>query len=158
MPDTQENQYAVVGKGRARIDGPLKVTGRAMYASDHCFPGMLYAVPVGTTIANGKVESIDTSAAERMPGVRAVYHRANIGKLFKVAVNEDFASYGPGFLDENRPPFHDDVIRYYGQYIAVVVANTFEQAKAVAARRAGVRGVAPPETAGETRPLASASV
>lgn len=135
MPETQEQQeYAVVGKGRARVDGPLKVTGRAMYASDHCFPGMLYAVPVGATIANGRIESIDVSGAEKMAGVRAVYHRANIGKLFKVALNQDFASSGPSILDENRPPFHDDVIHYYGQYVAVVVAATFEQAKAAAAK------------------------
>lgn len=134
MPETQEKEYQVVGKGRARVDGPLKVTGRAMYASDHHFPGMLYAVPVGATIAKGQVEAVDTSAAEKMPGVRAVYHRANIGKLFKVSINQDFSSYSPTILDENRPPFHDDVIRYYGQYIAVAVANSFEQAKAAAAK------------------------
>jgi xanthine dehydrogenase YagR molybdenum-binding subunit len=134
MPETQEKEYTVVGKGRARVDGPLKVTGRAMYASDHHFPGMLYAVPVGATIANGTVQSLDTSAAEKVPGVRAVYHRANIGKLFKVSLNQDFSSSGPTILDENRPPFHDDVIRYYGQYIAVVVANTFEQAMAAATK------------------------
>jgi xanthine dehydrogenase YagR molybdenum-binding subunit len=110
MPETQEKEYKVVGKGRARVDGPLKVTGRAMYASDHHFPGMLYAVPVGATIAKGKLESVDTAAAEKMPGVRAVYHRANIGKLFKVSINQDFSAYAPSILDENRPPFHDDVI------------------------------------------------
>ena len=134
MAETQVKEYHVVGKGRARVDGPLKVTGRAMYASDHCFPGMLYAVPVGATIAKGKVESLDTSSAEKMPGVRAVYHRANIGKLFKVSIDKDFSTYAPSILDENRPPFHDDVVRYYGQYIAVVVAATFEQAKAAAAK------------------------
>lgn len=132
MPETKEKDLTVVGKGRSRVDGPLKVTGRAMYASDHCFPGMLYAVPVGATIANGKLDSVDASLAEKMPGVRAVYHRANIGKLFKVAINKDFSSPGMTMLDENRPPFHDDVIRYYGQYIAVIVADTFEQAKAAA--------------------------
>lgn len=136
MPQTKEKEktYTVVGKGRPRVDGPLKVTGRAMYASDHHFLGMLYAVPIGATIGSGKIESIDTSAAEKMPGVRAVYHRANIGKLFKVSINEDFSGPGLAMVDENRPPFHDDVIRYYGQYIAVVVANTFEQAKAAAAK------------------------
>jgi xanthine dehydrogenase YagR molybdenum-binding subunit len=132
MPETQEKNYTVVGKARPRVDGPLKVTGRAMYASDHCFPGMLYAVPVGATIAKGKLESVDTSLAEKMPGLCDVYQRANIGKLFKVAINQDFSSSRLTMLDENRPPFHDDVIRYYGQYIAVVVANTFEQATAAA--------------------------
>ena len=42
-----------IGKAQPRVDGPLKVTGTAQYASDHHLPGMLYAVPVGATIANG---------------------------------------------------------------------------------------------------------
>jgi xanthine dehydrogenase YagR molybdenum-binding subunit len=45
-----------IGKARTRIDGPLKVTGTARYASDHSFPNMLYAVPVGATIAKGKIK------------------------------------------------------------------------------------------------------
>src|SRR5881396_1528646 len=96
---------AVVGKARPRIDGPLKVTGRALYASDHHFPGMLYAVPVCSTIAKGEIESLDLSAAEKMPGVRAIYHRQNIGKLFRVAISfgEEMA-----MVDEKRPPFEDD--------------------------------------------------
>lgn len=119
----------VVGKARARIDGPLKVTGRAIYASDHHFPGMLFAVPVGSTVTKGKIQSIDVKAAEKMPGVRAVYHRGNIGQIFHVAV-----SFGKelSMIDEKRPPFDDDVIRYFGQYVAMVVAETFEQASAAA--------------------------
>lgn len=108
-----------------RIDGPLKVTGTARYTSDHCLPGMLYAVPVCATIAKGRIESMDTSRAESMPGVKAVYHRRNIGKLFRSVPTRD-----P--LSERRPPFEDDVINYYGQYIAVAVALTFEQATAAA--------------------------
>ncbi|WP_050025540.1 xanthine dehydrogenase family protein molybdopterin-binding subunit [Verrucomicrobium sp. BvORR034] len=118
----------IVGKARPRVDGPLKVTGRAMYSSDHHFPGMLYAVPVSATIANGKIEKIDTAAAEKMPGVRAIYHQGNIGKLFRVSV-----SFGDlSMIDETRPPFEDDVIRYYGQYVALAVADTFERAGAAA--------------------------
>ena len=67
-----------LGGALPRIDGPLKVTGAAKYTSDHHFPGMLYAVPVSSTIAKGKIVSLDTASAEAMPGVRAVYHRANI--------------------------------------------------------------------------------
>lgn len=131
MSQTQDTAGTVVGKPRPRIDGPLKVTGKATFTSDHRFPGMLYAVPVGSTIASGQIEKLDTSAAEKMPGVRAVYHRKNIGPLFRVVVS--FGESGPpSMLDEQRPPLEDDVIRYYGQYIAVVVADTFEQAKAAA--------------------------
>src|ERR1700689_169641 len=115
--------------GLPRVDGPLKVSGIAMYTSDHNLPGMLYAVPVCATIAKGTVTAIDTSGAQRMPGVKAVYTRRNLGKLFRSAPSPDGLS---GYLDERRPPFDDDTIRYYGQYVAAVVALTYEQAVAAA--------------------------
>ena len=64
---------------------------------------------------------MDTSAAEKMPGVQAIYHYGNIGKLFRVAVS--FGGDDWSMIDETRPPFEDEVIRYYGQYVAVVVAD-----------------------------------
>jgi len=117
-----------IGSDTLRIDGPRKVTGLAQYTSDFNFPGMLYAVPVEAIIANGKLVALDTAAAEKMPGVRAIFHRANLGKIFR-------STPAPGFdrvCLERRPPFEDDVIRYYGQYIALAVADTFEAAKAAA--------------------------
>ncbi len=63
-----------------------------------------------------------------MPGVIAVYHRENIGKLYRVPPSTGFTL----IIDEKRPPFEDDTIRYYGQYVAVVVAQTVEQARAAA--------------------------
>jgi len=114
--------------GLPRVDGPLKVSGAAMYTSDHNLPGMLYAVPVCSTIAKGTIAAIDTSRARAMPGVKAVYHRQNLGKLFRAAPSEGLS----GILDERRPPFDDDTIRYYGQYVAAVVALTYEQAVAAA--------------------------
>ena len=117
------------GGGLPRVDAPLKVSGTAAYSSDYHFPGMLYAVPVGATIAKGQIVALDTSAADKMPGVKAVYHRGNIGPLFRTIPASGFAAY----LDERRPPFEDDVIRYYGQYVAAAVAQTFEQATAAAA-------------------------
>ena len=114
--------------GLPRVDGPLKVSGVAMYTSDHNLPGMLYAVPVCATIANGAIASIDTSRAGKMPGVKAIYQRNNIGRLFRTAPAQGFV----GILDERRPPFEDDTIRYYGQYVAAVVASTYEQAVAAA--------------------------
>src|SRR3954453_21650012 len=129
MSETQEiPTTSPIGRNTPRVDGPLKVTGKAQYTSDFHFPGMLYAVPVEATTANGRVVKLDTATAEKMPGVRAVFHRDNIGKIFRSVL-------GPGFdgvIDERRPPFEDDVVRYYGQYIALAVADTFEQAKAAA--------------------------
>jgi len=75
-----------IGRDTLRIDGPRKVTGLAQYTSDFNFPGMLYAVPVEATIANGKLVALDTAAAEKMPGVRAVYHRENIGKISRARI------------------------------------------------------------------------
>src|SRR5262245_4116791 len=128
MATTQQPTTSPVGRDTVRIDGARKVTGLAQYTSDFSFPGMLYAVPVEATIANGKLLTVDASTAEKMPGVRAVFHRANIGKIFR-------STPAPGFDRmslERRPPFEDDVIRYYGQYIALAVADTFEAAKAAA--------------------------
>ncbi len=118
----------MIGKAQPRIDGPLKVTGTAMYATDHHFPGMLHAVPVEATIANGKIKKIDTAAAAEMPSVRAIFHRADIGKISRSTPGEGFE----GICIERRPPFEDDVVRYYGQYVALAVADTFEAAKAAA--------------------------
>jgi xanthine dehydrogenase YagR molybdenum-binding subunit len=126
MPES--TQMSVIGKGQPRIDGPVKVTGLAMYTSDFHFPGMLYAVPVEATIANGRVKKLDTAAAEKMPGVRAIFHRANIGKIFRSVVGQGI----DGICEERRPPFEDDIVRYYGQYVALAVADTFEAAKAAA--------------------------
>lgn len=117
-----------IGRTTPRVDGPLKVSGMAQYASDFHFPGQLYAVPVEATIANGRVLKLDTAAAEKLPGVRAVFHRANIGQIFRSVRGTGF----DGISDERRPPFEDDVVRYYGQYVALAVADTFESAKAAA--------------------------
>src|ERR1700733_3094027 len=129
MAIAQENSTtSPIGKRTPRVDGPLKVTGRAQYTSDFHFPGMLYAVPVEATIANGRVVKLDTAAAEKMPGVRAIFHRENIGKIFRSVPERGFG----GICEERRPPFEDDVVRYYGQYIALAVADTFEVAKSAA--------------------------
>jgi xanthine dehydrogenase YagR molybdenum-binding subunit len=124
----QITESKIIGVSTRRVDGPLKVSGSAMYASDHHFPGLVYAWPVCATIANGAVTQIDTASAEKMTGVVAVYHRENIGKLYRVPPAAGFSL----IVDEKRPPFEDDVVRYYGQYIAVVVAQTVEQARAAA--------------------------
>jgi xanthine dehydrogenase YagR molybdenum-binding subunit len=115
----------VIGASLARIDGPLKTTGTAMYASDYNFPGMVYASPVCATIANGKIKRMDTSVAEKMPGVLLVLHHGNVGPLFRAGSG--------GRNSENRPPFEDETVSYWGQYVAAVIAETFQQAQAAAA-------------------------
>src|SRR3989441_205250 len=117
-----------IGRDTPRVDGPLKVSGQAQYTADFHFPGTLYAVPVAATIANGSVVKLDTAAAEKMPGVGAILHRENRGKFSRSARELGFE----GICEERRPPFEDDVVRYYGQYIALAVADTFETATAAA--------------------------
>src|SRR5215468_4869001 len=87
-PDTSTT--SPIGRSTPRVDGPLKVSGKAQYTSDFHFPGTLYAVPVEATIANGRVVKLDTAAAEQMPGVRAIFHGENIGKIYRSVL-------GPGF-------------------------------------------------------------
>src|SRR6266496_52284 len=129
MPTVQEiPTTSPIGRDTPRIDGPLKVSGTAHYASDFHFPGLLYAVPVEATIANGRITKLDTAAAEKMPGVRAILHRKNIGKIFRSSLGKGVN----GICIERRPAFEDDVVRYYGQYVALAVADTFESAKAAA--------------------------
>jgi xanthine dehydrogenase YagR molybdenum-binding subunit len=129
MPKAEEvSKDSPIGRDTPRVEGALKVSGTAKYTSDFNFPGQLYAVPVEATIANGRVAKLEMAAAEKMPGVRAIFHRDNIGKIYRSVMGSGFE----GITDERRPPFEDDVIRYYGQYVALAVADTFETAKAAA--------------------------
>ena len=121
-------EFSVIGESLQRPDMPGKVSGRAQYTADFHFPGMLYGVPVGATIANGRITTLDTAAAEKMPGVKAILHRGNIGRISRSTFIPPFS----GVCEERRPPLEDDVVRYYGQYIALAVAETFETAKAAA--------------------------
>ncbi|QGZ42737.1 xanthine dehydrogenase, molybdenum binding subunit apoprotein [Pseudoduganella flava] len=113
----------VLGAGLPRIDGPRKVSGHARYTADHHFPGMLIALPVCATIGRGTIRRVDCGAALAMPGVQAIYTRENIGHI--AALPEDSKLE----IDEKVPPMQDDQVRYYGQYVALVLADTFEQAR-----------------------------
>ena len=114
----------IIGASVPRIDGPLKTSGTARYASDYHFPRMVYAVPVCSTIANGRIRSLDATQAQKMPGVLLVLHQGNIGPLYRF--------FGQGRNSESRPPFEDNVVSYWGQYVALAVAETLEQAQSAA--------------------------
>lgn len=114
---------AVIGASVPRIDGPLKTTGAAQYSADFHFERLVHAVPVQSTIASGSIQRLDISVAEKMPGVLLVLHHGNIDKLYRVTPNDPSAT-----SSEARPPFEDEKIYYWGQYVAAVVAETLEQA------------------------------
>jgi len=118
----------IIGRPTPRIDGPLKTTGTAKYATDFHIDGMVYAVPVIASVASGRIRSLDTSAAEKMPGVLLVLHHGNIGPLYRTVPGD-----GDATNSEVRSALEDEIVRHWGQYIALVVADTFEQATAAAA-------------------------
>src|SRR5258708_21640229 len=117
----------IIGAAVPRIDGPLKTTGTARYSLDHHFPNLVHAVAVQSTIGKGRIRSLDVSAAEKMPGVVAVLHHGSLQDVYRT-----FPRQQDGSMAETRPPFADEKIYYWGQYVAAVVAETLEQAKAAA--------------------------
>ncbi|AWV21148.1 Xanthine dehydrogenase molybdopterin-binding subunit [Roseomonas mucosa] len=116
------DQLKVVGQPLDRIDGPLKTTGRAPYAYEHhdVVPDPAYGYVVGSAIAAGRIRAMDLSAARAAPGVLAVVTHGNAGRLGKGAMNTARLLGGPE-------------VEHYHQAIALVVAESFEQARAAAA-------------------------
>lgn len=114
-----------IGKPVARIDGRAKVTGQARYAADFQLERQTYAVIVSATTGLGRVTGIDSAAVERLPGVVAVITHLNAARL----------PYQPhkGGIDpavgERLHVLQDDQVRFYGQPIAVIVAETLDQAE-----------------------------
>lgn len=115
------DQLKVVGRATDRIDGPLKTTGTAPYAYEQhgAAPNAAYGYVLGAAIAKGRIAAMDTGAAQRAPGVLAVVTAANAGKLGKGKFNTAKLLGGPE-------------IQHYHQAVALVVAETFEQARAAA--------------------------
>jgi len=126
----------IIGAWPRRVDGRLKVTGAAMYAADWHPANMAYAYGVFSTIASGKVKQIDTSDAMKVPGVIGVYYHQHFPKLFRNPKDDlSFANIAKSSkVDETRLPFEDDRVYYAGQFVAVVVADTFEHAREAAYR------------------------
>ena len=103
-----------------RRDARDKLSGRTRYTVDHAGPGTLQAAILRSEIASARILGIDISAAKTMPGVRAV-----------ITAEHAPGRHGIGVID--HPLFARDVIRYYGEPIAAVAADTLEQARAAAA-------------------------
>jgi xanthine dehydrogenase YagR molybdenum-binding subunit len=115
------DRMKIVGRPTDRIDGPLKTTGTAPYAYEQnkAIPDAAYGYVVGAGIAKGRIVAMDLSAAKRAPGVITIVTADNAGKLGKGDYNTATLLGGP-------------VIEHYHQAVALVVAETFEQARAAA--------------------------
>jgi xanthine dehydrogenase YagR molybdenum-binding subunit len=113
------DRMKVLGKPLDRVDGKLKTTGTAHYAYERndAAPNAAYGYIVGSAIAKGRIESIDDADAKAAPGVLAVVTYQNAGKLGKAKNHTARMLAGPD-------------VQHYDQAVAVVVAETFEQARA----------------------------
>lgn len=116
------DQLKIIGHATDRVDGPLKTTGTAHYAYEHhdVVANPAYGYVVGSAIAKGQIASIDLAAAKAAPGVLAIVTAETAGKLGKGKYNVAKLLAGPD-------------IEHYHQAVAVVVAESFEQARAAAA-------------------------
>jgi len=120
---TAAETVGLVGAGVDRVDGPAKVTGAARYPADFGFANLAHAVIVQSTVAAGRIRRLVTSRAEASPGVLTVITHRNAPRLARA----------PGGLGLGPPPpLQDDRIVHHGQHIAVIVAETLEQAAAAA--------------------------
>ncbi len=115
----------ILGPARTRVDGRLKVTGAAKYAVEFDVPNCAHGWAVESNIAKGKITAIDTKAAENAPGVLKVLTHQNAPKM-KTPKEKGMAK---GMRNEDRLPLSDDEVHYAGQYVALVVAQTIEQAR-----------------------------
>jgi len=117
-----KKRKASATEGLDRVDGRLKVTGKAKYSAEYNTKGLVYGVLAGSTITSGTIKTIDAKAAENAPGVLAVYTYLNSPKI-------------PGYQDPPTQPkgpfriFDDNKIYFNGQPVALVVADTFERAQ-----------------------------
>ena len=111
-----------VGQPISRVDGRLKVTGGARYTADISVPRTAHAAIVHSSIANGRIVSIDTTAAEQAPGVLTVLTHHNMPRM-NPAPWSHLRPQGQTYL-----PLQDDKIVYAGQPVALVVAETRDQA------------------------------
>ncbi|HTQ81152.1 MAG TPA: xanthine dehydrogenase family protein molybdopterin-binding subunit [Thermoanaerobaculia bacterium] len=125
----EDLKIAAVGKPVERVDGRRKITGTATYAAERKHGRMAYAFLVQSTIAKGRIAAIDSAAARKAPGVLAVLSHENGPKLKTAGSGPKAQPTQAGKLGEDRLPFSDDVVHYAGQHVALVVANSPEQAR-----------------------------
>ena len=119
----------MLGPARNRVDGPLKVTGHAKYAVEFEVPRCVHAWPVVSNMAKATITAMETKAAESAPGVLKVLTHQNAPQPKEAQAKKSEATRAHGIRIEERNPLSDDQVHYAGQYVALVVAKTIEQAQ-----------------------------
>jgi len=119
------HKHGLIGAPISRIDGPLKVSGRATFAAEFPIEGLTYAALKYSTIARGRIAEIDTAAAEAAPGVALVMTYKNAPRLKPMP---PFMSQPKAAGGDDLPVMQDDQIHWNGQPVALVLAETQEQA------------------------------
>ena len=124
------HKHGLVGSPVSRLDGRLKVTGAAPFAAEFPLAGMVYAALAFSTIAKGRIATLDTTAAEALSGVVLVMTYRNAPRMKPLPY---FMQAPKAAAGDNLPIMQDDRIHWNGQPIAVVLAETQEQADHAAA-------------------------
>ncbi|RPD46826.1 xanthine dehydrogenase family protein molybdopterin-binding subunit [Hymenobacter sediminis] len=125
--EEQAFMEAAPGTPLSRVDGRAKVTGQARYAAEHNVPGVVHGVLVTSTIARGRIKSLDTAAAEKAPGVLAVLTYRNSPGV--PAYQDAKANNNPRLEGQEHRVFHDDQIHFSNQPVALAIADTLEHAQ-----------------------------
>jgi xanthine dehydrogenase YagR molybdenum-binding subunit len=134
MPEKTDaliNSKQAIGQSLSRVDGPLKATGKARFAAEVPFETLSYAALVFSSIARGTIASIDTAEAEAAPGVLLVMTYKNAPRLKPPPIMVADAN---GAAASRLPVMQDAAVRWNGEPVACVVAETQEQADDAAAR------------------------
>ena len=118
-------KHGLIGAPVSRLDGPLKVQGQARFAAEFPLEGLVYAALAYSTVPKGRIATLDTSAAEAAPGVVLVMTHRNAPRLKPAPV---FMSSAKAASGDDLPIMQDDRIYWNGQPIAIVLAETQEEA------------------------------
>lgn len=131
MPNESDNaprlsREPLVGTPQRRVDGALKVTGRATYAAEYAVEGLLHGVVVGSAISKGRIVSMNDASVRGMPGVVEVFTHRNRPRTTAFHFKFRDTASPPG---KPLRPLHDAHIAFHGEPVALVVADTLENAR-----------------------------
>jgi len=126
-PDPLGESRGYLGRSLNRVDGPLKVSGAARFTAEFALEDMAHAVLVCSRIANGRIAAIELRGADTAPGVIGVMTHHNAPRLKTPSIFD--VEGGSSCSPSDLPIMQDDRVSWNGQPVAVVVAETLEQAQ-----------------------------